>query len=213
MIMYCPRCGTPFGEKLKGEWFETPLACPDCGLAVAAPPAMLSSANDEAEVQYDLAEWAVAERASATDALVAVDIPYRWEPALVLTVPSVAEAEVDLLLDELGTEDTGEDAEDDAGGDPQDPDDDSEEGVGGIAAQEAMADLFVAADRLQHDPAAPGPIADALEAILTIIDCRPPYGIERPVWRQLQGMADTLAGGLEESVDEDSVAAEREGAA
>ena len=194
MIIYCPRCGAPFLEQFKGEWFESPVRCPDCALTLDEQPLMLAKGNDEDEVDYDLGEWQVGERISATTALVEADIPFRWEPDLVLVVPAVAEDEVDLLLDEL--EEVDELEEDEGASD------------GGAMAQEAMGDLFVAADRLQHDPLDEKMAADLLMAAGTVSVSAPPYGVERPVWRQIQGLAATLATDLEEAADEDTVAAD-----
>ena len=194
MIIYCPRCGAPFNEQFKGEWFESAIRCPDCALTVTEPPLMLAKGNDEDEVDYDLGEWQVNERISATTALAEADIPYRWEPDLVLVVPAVAEDEVDLLLDEL--EEVEELEEEEGAAD------------GGAMAQEAMGDLFVAADRLQHDPLDEKMAADLLMAAGTVSVSAPPYGIERPVWRQIQGLAAALATDLEEAADEETVAAD-----
>lgn len=194
MIVYCPRCGAPFREDFKGDWFESSVRCTECALTVTEPPLMLAKGNDEDEVDYDLGEWQVGERSAATAALLEADIPYRWEENLVLAVPAVAEDEVDLLLDEL--EEVEELEEDDGGPD------------GGAAAQEAMGELFVAADRLQHDPTDDRMAADLLMAVGTVSVSAPPYGIERPTWRQIQSLAATLATDLEEETDEDTVAAD-----
>jgi hypothetical protein len=196
MITYCPRCGWPFPEHVGGELLESTRRCVDCTLTVSDPPLMLAEGNDEDEVDYDLREWMVAERSAATAALSEIDIPYRWEQDLVLIVPAVAEEEVDLLLDELD-----EVEELDEGADEADLD-------GGVMAQEAMGDLFVAADRLQHDPLDDKMAADFLMAAGTVSASAAPYGIERPVWRQIQGLASTLATDLEEAADEDTVAAD-----
>lgn len=196
MIAYCPRCGSPFPEHVGGELLESTRRCTDCTLTVSDPPLMLAKGNDEDEVDYDLRQWMVAERSAATAALAEIDIPYRWEQDLVLVVPAVAEEEVDLLLDELDEVD-----ELDEGAGEGDLD-------GGAMAQEAMGDLFVAADRLQHDPLDDKMAADFLMAAGTVSASAPPYGIERPVWRQIQGLASTLATDLEEAADEDTVAAD-----
>jgi hypothetical protein len=196
MITYCPRCGSPFPEHLGGELLESTRRCVDCTLTVSDPPLMLAKGNDEEEVDYDLGDWQVGERSAATAALAEVDIPFRWEQDLVLVVPAVAEEEVDLLLDELEEVDELEGGED--GGDLD----------GGAMAQEAMGDLFVAADRLQHDPLDERMAADFLMAAGTVAASSPPYGIERPVWRQIQGLAATLAEDLEEAADDDTVAAD-----
>ena len=194
MIIYCPRCGAPFLEQVKGEWFESSVQCPDCALTVTEPPLMLAKGNDEDEVDYDLGEWQVGERSSATTALLEAEIPYRWEQNLVLVVPAVAEDEVDVLLDEL--DEVEELEEDDVAVD------------GGAMAQEAMGDLFVAADRLQHDPLDEKMAADLLMAAGTVSASAAPYGIERTVWRQIQGLSSTLATDLEEAADEETVAAD-----
>jgi hypothetical protein len=193
MITFCPRCGAQFGEVTRGEWFEDSLRCLDCGLMVTDPPAMLARGNDEDEVEYDLSEWEMTERSAATTAVLEAEIPYRWEDKLVLVVPAVAEDEVDRLLDALGDV---EELEDDGGVD------------GGEEAQNAMSDLFVAADRLQHDPADPDIAVDVLEAATTVRACLPPYGVERPVWRRIQDLAATVATDLDDAADEDTVAAD-----
>jgi hypothetical protein len=194
MIIYCPRCGAPFVEQFKGEWFESVIRCPDCALMVTEPPLMLARGNDEDEVDYDLGEWQVGERSSATTALLEAEIPYRWEQNLVLVVPAVAEDEVDLLLDELE--------------EVEELDEDEDVADGGALAQEAMGDLFVAADRLQHDPLDDKMAADLLMAAGTVSVSGPPYGIERPVWRRIQDLSSTLATDLEEAADEETVAAD-----
>lgn len=196
MIIRCPRCGAPLADEVKGDWFESSVRCPDCSLVLTEPPLTLAKGSGEDEVDYDLGEWQTAERASATAGLVEAEIPYRWEPDLVLVVPAVAEDEVDLLLDEL---DEVEELDEDDGGDGA---------GGGAVAQEAMGDLFVAADRLQHDPLDERMAADLLMAAGTVGVAGPPYGIERPVWRQIQGLASALATDLEEAADEETVAAD-----
>ena len=200
MITYCPRCGTQFRGTVLGESIEGSLRCADCSVTVSQAPLMLAPGNDEDEVQYDLLEWELGERCAATTALLDADIPYRWEADLVLVVPTVAEQEVDRLLDEL---DDLEDAEED---DLEVEGEDDDTADGGEEAQTAMGDLFVAADRLQHEPDDPRMAADAMEAATTVAASQPPYGIERPVWKQIQGLAEKLATSLEEAADEDTVA-------
>ena len=194
MIAYCPRCGTKLRDDFGAQLVELGgRQCTECGLALADPPAMLVRGNDEDEVEYDLAEWDTGERALATAALDEADIPYRWEADLVLVVPAVAEAEVDQLLEELeGPDELG----------------DGDEADGGDEAQGAMAELFVAVDRLQHDPADPDVAADVLYSAGAVSASSAPYGIERPVWRRIQGLASTVVTDLEEAVDDETVAAD-----
>jgi hypothetical protein len=91
-----------------------------------------------------------------------------------------------------------------------DDDADDEEAVddldGGEEAQAAMADLFVAADRLQHAPTDLD-LADEVAGLAATVDsCAPPYGIARPVWRRIQSLSSAVAAGLAEGADEDTVA-------
>ena len=195
MISYCPRCGSPFPETPATLLLDSTRRCAECAVTLADAPLMLAAGEPDDEVQYDLRDWEVAERGAATSALLDVDIPYRWEADLVLVVPAVAEDEVDHLLDEL------EDADDEDGDDGDDVAD------GGAEAQEAMGGLFVAADRLQHEPADERMAADALYAAGVVSASAPPYGVERAVWRRIQALASTLANGLEEAGDEETVAA------
>ncbi len=195
MINYCPRCGARFPEQLIAITLHTGVRCDDCGLEVADPPAMLVSGNDEDEVEYDLAEWQPGERGAATATLLDADIPYRWEASLVLVVPAPAEEEVDQLLDELGdVEELQEEADDGTDG--------------GEEAHRAMADLFVAADRLQHDPTDPDVVIEVVDAANVVGDSLAPYGIARPVWRRIQELSATVVTDLEEAVDEETVAAD-----
>lgn len=194
MITYCPRCGARFPTDAP-EVVEAGQRCVDCALLVADPPLMLATGREEDEVDYDLGDWLVSERGAATAALAEVDIPYRWEKDLVLVVPAVAEDEVDRVLDELEEADEDEAEEDEPAGD------------GGALAQEAMGDLFVASDRLQHDPLDDRMAGELLMAAGTVGASAPPYGIERPVWRRIQALASTLATDLEDGADEEAVAA------
>jgi len=110
----------------------------------------------------------------------------------------VAEDEVDRLLDEIEAADVPDDAEGDADGVEDEAD-------GGEEAQAAMAELFVAADRLQHAPTGENVAGHVIAAATGVRSSAPPYGIERPVWRQIQDLASTLVGDLEEEAEEDVV--------
>ena len=196
MITYCPRCGAKFRDDFAADLIEVGgRRCTDCGLEAGNPPAMLARGNDEDEVEYDLAEWEPGERGAATATMLEADIPYRWEADLVLVVPAVAEEEVDRLLDELGEVDELHE-DDDQGAD------------GGEEAQGAMSDLFVAADRLQHDPTDPDVVIEVLDAANVVGDSLAPYGIARPVWRRIQELSATVVTDLEDAVDEETVAAD-----
>lgn len=201
MITYCPRCGAEFPVEVLGELIRTSVRCPDCRLAPADAPAMLAPAEDEStELGYELEDWPVTDRGPVTAALVAADIPYRWEAGLVLVVPTDFEAQVDQIMDSVTAEEAGDGLDGDPAGD--------EGADGGEEAQAAMSDLYVAADRLQHAPFDAGMGSDLKVAAAAVAESLPPYGIDRAVWRQIQTMAATVVAGLDTGADDDQVGAD-----
>jgi hypothetical protein len=95
--------------------------------AVALPP-------DESGLEYELDEWAPADRLALSQALVEAEVPHRWE-GMSVVVASDAEETVDEMLDaiEQGTLVLA--------------------GAGAAGAPEnALSTLFTAADRLARDP-------------------------------------------------------------
>ena len=71
-----------------------------------------------------------------------------------------------------------------------------------------MGDLFVAADRLQHDPRDAELAADVARAALAVRESLPPYGVERGVWRRVQNLGAALADSSSRGTVEDAIAAE-----
>jgi len=207
VVLYCPLCGAELVAVVNGGWLEAPVRCQECGLSIADPPPMLPPGPDEDEIEYVLDEWPVGERGAVTAALAQGDIPYRWEAGLALVVPAVAEQEVDGILDDLEA-DEGDDEDGVAGvdDDEDEDEDDDEEGDGGEEAQAAMADLFVAADRMQHAPGDEGAATKLDDAAAVVASSLPPYGIERPVWRRIQALAATVVADMDEGADEEVVA-------
>lgn len=196
VILLCPRCGAPLAALYRGEWFETNPQCQDCGVALGPTRPMLRPSPDD--VEYALGDWPVADRAQVTDALAEADIPYRWidVPETVLVVTAAAEGVVDSLLDGFEEESTpADDADEDETGN-----DDSEQ------AQAAMADLFVAADRLHHDPRNEFFVEEVAVAAETVASSQAPYGIEGAMWIRLQELAAAVLSVAEYSGDEDAEA-------
>lgn len=190
VINYCPRCGAAFQAEIMGEWIRANIRCPDCRLAITEPPAMLAPTDDE--VGYVLEDWPVSDRGAVSAALDEVAIPFRWEEGLVLVVPGPVEQRVDRLLDDIqadsvdaGSPDAALEAEGDFDAD------------GGEEAQAAMADVFVAADKLQHEPFDLGAADDLAAAAATVETSPPPFGIERQLWSQIAAMAASIGTQLE----------------
>ena len=199
MNQFCPRCGALFAPDVNMEFSTTAVLCVECGLALEEPPQVLApSETDGEQVAYDLIEWPPEDRVIATDDLVELGIPYRWEEGVVLVVPTSAEAQVDALLDEIDEnaadgEGEGEAAllEVEAGED------------GGEEAAAAMGDLFVAADGMSHGTYEEAEVVDFIEAASAVAQCLPPFGIEAQVWGRIQKESSAIVTALEKGNEGD----------
>ena len=99
---------------------------------------------------------------------------------------------------EDGRVDDDEDADDSADGDDGDD--------GGAVAQAAMADLFVAADRLMHEPD-DEVVAAELGAAAEIVGESPaPFGIEDQLWDKVRELSSAVCGDLDANADPEVVA-------
>lgn len=199
MNQFCARCGAPFAPDVNMEFSTTQVLCVECGLSLEDPPELLpGSESDDDQIAYDLAEWPPEDRTIATGDLVELGIPYRWEDNLVLVVAATAEEQVDAILDEIDENAMGDGADLDDAGLPEDEGED-----GGEEAVEAMSDLFVAADGLQHGTYDEQRVVEFLEAAAAVAACLPPYGIEPNVWTRVQNEAAAITTALEKGDDDE----------
>ena len=177
----CPYCGA--------EYLRSDARCWDCKLALADPPAPTLSLDDSSdEAGYELDDWPATARSKLTASLGERAIPARWEPGLTLVVREEDADSVDELLDDIDDEDWPEDDVDDDGAD---------------GAHEAMGDLFVAADRLMHEPWDEGVAAELVEAAGRVSASPPPFGIEPVAWTQIQELGSIVTGDLDAGSTED----------
>jgi hypothetical protein len=197
---FCARCGAPFAPDVNMEFSTTQVLCVECGLSLEDPPEILPpSEADDDQIAYELSEWPAEDRTIATADLVEMGILYRWEDNCVLVVPASAEAEVDAILDEI---DENAMADEEGGLDVAEfPADDGDDG--GEEAAEAMSDLFIAADGLQHGTYDEQRIVEFMEAAAAVADCLPPYGIEPHVWARVQKEAAAIMASLEKGDDDE----------
>jgi hypothetical protein len=209
----CPFCGAELSFAAE--------RCRDCNLSQDPGLEPALPADDSiAEVAYEVSDWPVGSRLRLTGMLAERGIPWRWEPVLNLVVREEDDVATEAALDEieaeeLGGGDIGADVEnegDSAGDDDddefdegEDEEDDDEEGDDeadgedddGAVAQAAMADLFVAADRLMHEPDSLT-IAVDLDTAADVINASPaPFGIDDDVWSTIRRQAAEVRAALD----------------
>ncbi len=141
---------------------------------VLGPFAIALDAEAES-TEFGLDEWSDADRAVLTEALVASEVPHRWDGTTVV-VAADAEHAVDDLLDAI---EAGELLGD--GGD------------GSAAVPEgALSTMFLAADRLAKDPLDAGARVELLELGVLLDPKTPPYGMAHRPWAGAVGGVDAI---------------------
>ncbi len=166
---------------------------------------------DRAQVVYELEGWTDDQRGALVEALVEAALPHAFDEDDDLVVHEDDEEQVEPVLERIDTswgpapdledDDDNVDLDDEAAVDEADDD-----GGDGLAAQDAMSELFVAADRLMHDP-------DDHEGVLRLGDAARmveslglPYGFSPAVWKDITARAVALRDLLEAvETDDDEV--------
>lgn len=137
--------------------------------------------DDDTQVAYDLSGWDDESCLALLDALSAETIPYALD-AEELYVEAADEARVDVILAALTTGDALV--------------------LGGPVSQEAMSELFVAADRLSHDAEHRDGATSLVAGARTAASSAAPYGMEAGWWDGVVARAGALAD-LLQSADPD----------
>ncbi len=154
--------------------------------------------EDQPSTEFGLDEWTDADRSVLTDALVASEVPHRWEGTTVV-VAADAEDAVDDLLDAI---ESGELLSAGDSGDHEPPDG-------------ALSTIFLAADKLAKDPLDAKSRRKLVE-LHDVIDKRhPPYAFAPRTWASAVDGVDRIverfvadaAGTAGASKDDDDVAA------
>ncbi|HSP28221.1 MAG TPA: hypothetical protein VLN74_06700 [Ilumatobacteraceae bacterium] len=134
--------------------------------------------DDDAEsTEFGLDEWSDADRTVLTEALVASEVPHRWDGTTVV-VAADAEHAVDDLLDAI---EAGELLGD--GGDAQ-----------SAPPEGALSTMFLAADRLAKDPMDAPARTDLLQLAPQLDAKTPPYGMAHRPWAGAVGAVDSIVG-------------------
>jgi hypothetical protein len=152
------------------------------------------AADAASETEYDLSGWTADQRADLLARLDEAGLGHREEGQLLL-VATRDEARVDDLLDEL------------EGVVPEpEPEADGEEEPGDETPFSVLESMFLAADRLEHDPESTDGIHDLRVALEGADDRRPPYGVDIMLWQRALTLGDELAGAIAEEERDDDAA-------
>jgi len=127
--------------------------------------------DDEAEsTEFGLDEWSKEDRNVLTEALIASEVPHRWNGTTVI-VAADAEHAVDDLLDAIEAGELLTSGDDEESGPPEG----------------ALNDLFLCADRLAKDPMDAKARRDAIDLRDQLDAKRPPYGMAQRPWANAVG--------------------------
>jgi hypothetical protein len=175
-------------------------------LPETAPAAGEEPEAEAEEVVYELDDWPVGARVQVTSTLIERGIGCRWEPGLTLVVAAADEEPTEQVLDDVEDGlDAGWDEDDALPGDSELEGDERSEAEDDVA-QAAMGDLFVAADRLMHEPGDDLVAAELGAAAALVDDSPPPYGIDPEMWERVRELAAAVLADLDEGADEEAVA-------
>ena len=156
---------------------------------ILGPFAIALDAEAES-TEFGLDEWSSADRETLTEALIASEVPHRWEGTTVI-VAADAEHTVDDLLDAI---EAGELLGD--GGD-----------TGTAPPDDVLSTMFLAADRLAKDPMDASARGNLIDLAPRIEAKTPPYGMAHRPWAGAVGGVGTLV----ELIDGDAAAGARGG--
>lgn len=222
MVTCCRSCGAEQElsvlQPVKAAYGANDERCWDCRLVVVGEPSpTLLSIGTATEAAYEVADWPAHARVVLSTALADRGIRSRWEPGPFLVVAETDEDIVEELLDELEDEessnvgvDRGEVSGFDGAGDSRSGPDananaDADADADGDGAQAAMGDLFVAADRLMHEPWDEAFADDLFEATAVVESSRAPFGIAPESWVQITELASVVRDDIDAGADEDVV--------
>jgi len=151
------------------------------------------------QVSYDLSDWDDERRAELAQALESAGIEHAWDEHGELVVLDVDEDRVDAIVDAIEYPDQVE-VDDEA-------EREAEEALAdeGLDPQDVLSELFVASDRLMHDPLDHEGVLSLVDAARMAESLPLPYGFAPAVWNDLLGQVKRLQSSLEGEVDDESV--------
>ncbi len=161
-------------------------------VADTGPPAAEWLDEDADVLVYDLADWDHDQRSDLVAELAGRGVDHLFDDDGDLVVGTDAEAAVDEIIDgidfpdQLPVGDGDGDATATAGA-----------AAGSLAEVETMSALFLAADRLVHDPDESAAIIAMDDAAGAVAGTRPPYGFSPAAWTAIQAQAAAVMATLE----------------
>lgn len=159
--------------------------------------------SEAGQVSYDLDDWDDEQRAELSAALSQAAIEHAWDEHGELVVLDEDEVRVDAMIDAI-EQGEGTASIDGYGGDFDDGGDAAM--VGGLDAQDVLSELFVASDRLMHDPLDHEGVLSLVDAARMAKALALPYGFAPAVWDDLLSQVDALAELLNrDDVDDEAV--------
>jgi hypothetical protein len=158
---------------------------------------------DKEQIVFELEGWPEEKRAALSTSLEEAGISYGHDENDDLVVLEEDEERVEAVLDQVDFN-FSLDAEDVADDDEEGEDD----GDDGLAAQDAMSELFVAADRLMHDPDDSAGVLRLTDAATTVEGMALPYGFAPGVWSEIIEHAAALRTLLETADSDDDAVIE-----
>jgi hypothetical protein len=175
--------------------------------------------DDQGVVGYELGDWPESKRDELTSVLESAEISFEWEDETNDLVVNVDDADrVEAIIDSLEYPDQlPVDVDDAAGTESLAGGEGGGGGRGGaaggagggaddgLAAQEAMSELFVASDRLMHDPEDHEGVLAAVDAARWAEALPLPFGFTPAVWNDLVGQAKALRRALEGDADDQEI--------
>jgi hypothetical protein len=123
----------------------------------------------DGEMSYELDDWTEDQRIELRQGLLDNSVPHRWEGDI-LVVAIADEDTVDSILDQAEFSDNQTEM-----------------------SPEIMSDLFVAADKLRRSANDGGSMASLADHLETMSPLRPPFGVERLVWKKIVDSSSMLS--------------------
>lgn len=162
-------------------------------VADTGPPAAEWLDEDADVLVYDLSDWDHDQRSDLVAELAGRGVDHLFDDDGDLVVGTDAEAVVDEIIDGIDFPDQlpvddGADDGDAAAGSP----------AGSLAEVETMSALFLAADRLVHDPDESAVVIAMDDASAAVAGTRPPYGFSPAAWTTIQAQAAAVMTTLED---------------